>query len=127
MIEQFYSINHLTTDQLRDLYRTYRPQGWVDYEYYDLMIEGVTPPNLSDNEIMFNMDAGSDKNYFVYMEGMEEEEDGIMIGFGLADYPSYGAYLHLDKKLLEKIVEKYGLKEKNGGREWFPFGKGSLN
>jgi len=127
MIEQFYSIDHLTTDQLRDLYRIYRPQGWVDYEYYDRMIEGVTPPNLSDNEIIFNMDAVSDKNYFVYMEGMEEEEDGIMIGFGLTDYPSYGAYLHLDKKLLDEIVKKYDLKEKNGGREWFPFGKGSLN
>ena len=66
MIERFYSIDHLTTDRLRDLYRAYRLQGWVDYEYYDRMIEGVTPPNLSDNEIMFNMDADSDKNYFVY-------------------------------------------------------------
>lgn len=127
MIEQFYSIDHLTTDQLRELYRTYRPSGWVDYEYYDRMIEGVTPPNLSDNEIMFNMDAASNKNYFVYMEGMEEEDDGIMIGFGLTDSPSYGAYLHLEKKLLDEIIEKYDLKEKNGGREWFPFGKGNLN
>ncbi|NDV64640.1 hypothetical protein [Bacteroides sp. 224] len=127
MIEQFYSIDHLTTNELRDLYDTYRPQGWVDYEYYDRMIEGVTPPTLSDNEIMFNIDAASDRNYFVYMEGMEEEEDGVMIGFGLTEYPSYGVYLHLHKKLLKDIVKKYNLTKKNGGREWFPFTKGNLN
>lgn len=56
MIEQFYSIKHLTTQQLRELFSLYRNQGWMDYDYYKLMIEGVTPPELSDEEIMFNME-----------------------------------------------------------------------
>ena len=43
MIEQFYSIDHLTTDRLRDLYRTFRLQGWVDYEYYDPYDRGRNP------------------------------------------------------------------------------------
>lgn len=115
MIEQFYTIDHLSTKQLRELFSAYRKQGWVDYEYYQLMPEGVTPPELSDEEIMFNMDAANPHNYFVFMLGMEDEKDGIMIGFGLTDYPSFGAYLHLDESLLDEIVQKYGLKAKESG------------
>jgi hypothetical protein len=127
MIEQFYSIKHLSTDQLRKLFSSYRNWGWVDYDYYKLMSEGVTPPQLTDEEILFNMDGANPHNYFVYMQGMEDEKDGIMIGFGLTDYPSFGVFLHLDESLLDEIVKKYKLKEKNGGQEWSPFGKEILN
>ena len=121
MIEQFYSIKHLTSEQLRELFSSFRSQGWVDYDYYKLMIEGVTPPELSDEEIMFNMDGANPHNYFVFMQGMEDEKDGIMIGFGLTDYPLFGAFLHLDEGLLDEIMEKYGLKPTNTG-VGFPFG-----
>lgn len=40
MIEQFYAIGHLTTEQLRELFSSNRNRGWVDYEYYKLMPEG---------------------------------------------------------------------------------------
>lgn len=110
MIEQFYSIKHLSTGQLRELFSCYRNRGWVDYDYYKLMPEGVTPPELMDEEIMFNMDGANPHNYFVFMQGMEDEKDGIMIGFGLTDYPSFGAFLHLDESLLDEILKKYGLK-----------------
>jgi len=121
MIEQFYSIGHLSTEQLRELFSSYRSRGWVDYDYYKLMIEGVTPPQLSDEEILFNMDAADPHNYFVFMQGMEDEKDGIMIGFGLTEYPSFGAYLHLDESLLDEIVEKYKLKPTNTGVDYsFP-------
>lgn len=120
MIEQFYNIDHLSTGQLRELFSTYRKQGWVDYEYYKLMPDGVIPPELSDEEIMFNMDASNPHNYFVFMLGMEDEKDGVMIGFGLTEYPSFGAYLHLDERLLDEIVKKYGLKAKeSGGKSLF--------
>lgn len=117
MIEQFYSIKHLSTEQLRELFSSYRSRGWVDYDYYRLMIEGVTPPELSDEEILFNMDGANPRNYFVYMQGMEDEKDGIMIGFGLTDYPSFGAYLHLDERLLDEIANKYKLKATNAGMD----------
>lgn len=52
MTEQFYAIDHLTTEQLRELFSSYRNRGWVDYEYYKLIPEGFTPPELSDEEIM---------------------------------------------------------------------------
>lgn len=38
-----------------------------------------------------------------------------MIGFGLTDYRSFGAYLHLNEILLDEIVEKYELKATNVG------------
>lgn len=126
MIEQFYSIKHLSTEQLRELFASYRNRGWVDYDYYKLMPEGVTPPKLSDEEIMFNMDGANPHNYFVFMRGMEDEKDGIMIGFGLTDYPSFGAFLHLDENLLNEIVKKYELKPSDNSSQYFPFsGKGS--
>jgi len=115
MIEQFYNIDHLSTGQLRELFSTYRKQGWVDYEYYKLMPDGVIPPELSDEELMFNMDAANPHNYFVFMLGMEDEKDGIMIGFGLTEYPSFGAYLHLNERLLDEIVKRYSLKKKESG------------
>ena len=109
-MERVYSIGHLTTEQLRELYSSYRKQGWVDYEYYQLLPEGVTPRELSDEEILFNMDAANEHNYCVYMVGHEDEQDGIMFGLGLTDYPSFGVYLHLDISLLDEITGKYGLK-----------------
>ena len=54
MIEQFYAIGHLTTEQLRELFSSNRNRGWVDYEYYKLIPEGGTPPELTDEEILFN-------------------------------------------------------------------------
>ena len=130
MIEQFYSIKHLSTGQLRELFSFYRKRGWVDYDYYKLMPEGVTPPEFTDEEIMFNMDGSNPHNYFVFMQGMEDEEDGIMIGFGLTDYPSFGAYLHLDESLLDEIVKRYKLKPTNVGVDysWLAGGRdGCLN
>ena len=61
------------------------------------------------------MDGSNPHNYFVFMQGMEDEKDGIMIGFGLTDYPSFGAFLHLDESLLDEVVAKYRLKPTNVG------------
>lgn len=110
-IEQFYSIEHLTTEQLRELWSSYRDRGWVDFEYHKLMY-GVKPPELVDDVILSNIHAENLHNYFVYMQGIEDEQDGVMIGFGLTNYPDFGAYLHLDESLLDGIVKKYGLKVK---------------
>ena len=111
-MERFYSIEHLSTEQLRDLFSSYHQQGWEDYEYCRLSPKGIKPNKLSNEEILSNMDAANKHNYFVYMFGHEDEQDGIMIGFDLTNYPLFGAYLHLDKGLLDEIVEKYGLIEK---------------
>ncbi|KAA6327007.1 hypothetical protein EZS27_023956 [termite gut metagenome] len=109
MAERFYSITHLSTERLRELYSSYRKHGWVDGDYYDLIPDGVTPPELPDEEILFNIDAGNEHNYFVFMAHHEDEEDGVMIGFGLSDYPSFAVYLHLPPEMLDELIEKYSL------------------
>lgn len=111
-MERFYSIEHLSTGELKELFSSYRDGGWVDFDYYSLQPEGVTPPILPDEEILRNINAGNGHNYFVYMIDHEDEQDGIMIGFGLTEYPQFAAYLHLDKSLLNEIVEKYSLEIK---------------
>lgn len=125
MIEQFYSIEHLSTQQLKELFSSYRKQGWVDYEYYKLM-HGVKPQELSDEEILQNIHADNPQNYFVFLLGMEDEADGIMVAFGLTNYPEFGIYLHLGENLLDGIVEKYKLKMSDTSQQHFPFpGNGS--
>ena len=87
-MERFYSIEHLSTTQLRELFSTYRDGGWVDFDYYKLMPEGVTPPQLPDELILHNINGGNEMNMLVFMLDHEDEQDGIMIGFGLTEYRS---------------------------------------
>ena len=118
MTERFYSIEHLTTEQLRELYTTYISYGWKDAEYYELMSEGVKPPELSDGEIIMGIDARHEHNYFVVMIDCEGEEDGIMIGLGMAYHPDFAVYLHLPLSLIDELVAKYGLITKEEAKDY---------
>ena len=109
-MERFYSIEHLTTTELRELFWSYRDRGWVDFDYFSLQPDGVTPPELPDQEIARNIHAANEHNYFVYMIDHQDEQDGIMIGFGLTEYPRFAAYLHLENGLLNEIMERYNLR-----------------
>jgi hypothetical protein len=124
MTERFYLIDHLSTDQLRELYSTYREQGWIDMDidsdYYEVF-SGVKPPNLSEQEILMNINAGDKHNYFVFMHDHENEQDGIMIGFGLYSYQYFSVYLHLPPELLEVIVSKYCLYCSHEGGKYYDF------
>lgn len=112
MAEVFYDITHLTTDELRELFTTYRKLGWIDYEY-EVLDENHPPIEpLSDAEIILNIQADNEKNYFVFMLNHEGEEDGVMIGFGLSYHEDYSAYLHLSPKYLKELIEKYALVSK---------------
>ncbi len=112
MAEVFYDMSHLTTDQLRELFASYRKFGWIDYEY-EVPDENNPPiPPLSDAEIILNIQAGDEKNYFVFMLNHEDEEDGVMIGFGLNYHEDFSAYLHLLPKYLKELIRKYALVSK---------------
>jgi hypothetical protein len=112
MAEVFYDMTHLTTDELRELFTSYRKLGWIDYEYE--VLDENNPPiqALPDAEIILNIQARNEKNYFVFMLNHEDEEDGVMIGFGLAYYEDFSAYLHLSPKYLKELIEKYSLLNK---------------
>lgn len=107
MTERFYDIKHLTTEQLRELFTSYRKRGWVDYSYIELRED--TPPELSDAEIVLNIQAGNFMNMFSFMLDHEDEEDGVMIGFGLTYHEDFAAFLHLPPRFLNELVEKYHL------------------
>ena len=110
--EVFYDMTHLTTDELRELFTSYRKLGWIDYEYEALDENNPEIQPLSDAEIILNIQADNEKNYFVFMLNHEDEKDGIMIGFGLNYYEDFSAYLHLPPKYLKELIEKYALKSK---------------
>ncbi|MDR1717680.1 MAG: hypothetical protein LBS20_17740 [Prevotella sp.] len=107
MTERFYDISHLSTRQLQELFTTYIRKGWKDFDYYELMPEGVHPHELSDAEVILNLDGEHKHNYCVFMIDCEGEKDGIMFGFGLSYYPDFAVYLHLPVTLLDEITEKY--------------------
>ena len=112
MAEVFYDISHLTTDELRELFTSYRKLGWIDYEYE--VLDENNPPiqSLSDAEIILNIQADKERNYFVFMLNHEDEEDGVMIGFWLSYHDGFFAYLHLSPKYLKELIEKYRLVSK---------------
>ena len=112
MAEVFYDMTHLTTDELRELFTCYRKFGWVDYEYE--VLDENNPPiqPLSDADIILNIQAEDEKNYFVFMLNHENEEDGVMIGFGLNYHDDFSAYLHLPAKYLKELIDRYRLVSK---------------
>jgi hypothetical protein len=105
----------LTTVRLRELYSAYRERGWIDSEYYEPTPEGVKPPKLPEWEILINISADNEENYFVFMLDHEDERDGIMIGFGLSFHRDFAVWLHLPPELLNEIVEKYALYSSHEG------------
>lgn len=112
MAEVFYDMTHLSTEELREMFTSYRKLGWIDYEYE--VLDDNNPPiqPLSDAEIILNIQADNEKNYFVFMLNHEDEEDGVMIGFGLDYHQDFSAYLHLSPRYLKELIEKYRLVSK---------------
>ena len=118
MTERFYDITQLTTDQLRELFTSYRKHGWVDFMYDELIDKDDPIQELSDAEVILNIQGGNEKNYFVFMLNHEDEKDGIMIGFGLTYHEDFAAYLHLPPRLLDEIVEKYNLTNSKEAKDY---------
>lgn len=112
MAEVFYDMTHLSTDELRELFTSYRKLGWIDYEYEMLDENNPSITPLSDADIILNIQADNEKNYFVFMLNHEDEEDGVMIGFGLDYHQYFSAYLHLSPKYLKELIDKYRLVSK---------------
>ena len=118
MVERFYSISHLSTEQLRELFLAYHSQGWYDSEFHQLIPPEVQRPVLPVAERLLNINAENNHNYCVFMLNHEDEEDGVMIGFGMSYHPDFSIYLHLPPELLDEIVEKYSLPAKSEAKNY---------
>jgi hypothetical protein len=57
---------------------------------------------LTDAEIILNIQAENEENYFVFM--LEHED--------------FSAYLHLPPRFLDEIVEKYGLENSHESKDY---------
>ena len=85
-MERFFPLNHLTVEQLRDLYRDACQVGKLLVEYDQPGIEGHYEVNLPEDEILKNI-SGESQNYLVFHEDFEEEPDATTVAFPLSEHP----------------------------------------
>jgi len=72
---------------------------------------------LSEADVILNIDADDEHNYFVFMQDLEDEEDGVMISFSMT-YHDFAVFLHLPPELLDELVEKYALHDFKEGEKY---------
>lgn len=123
-MERFFPLGHLTTKQLRDLYRDACKVGKLLVEYDQPGVEGHYEVNLPEDEILKNISADN-KNGFVFHEDFEDFPDGFMISFPLSEHPFTTVYIDIDNARLDWFVKKHSLTEwwqvEGSERKHYPF------
>ncbi len=109
-MERFFSLKHLTIEQLRNLYRDACKVGKLLVEYDQPGVEGHYEVNLPDDEILKNI-SGESQNYLVFHEDFEDFPDATMVAFPLPQHPFTTAYIDIDNDQLSWFAKKYGLVE----------------
>ncbi len=109
-MERFFSLSHLTLEQLRNLYLDARRVGTMLVEYDKPREEGHFELNLPETVILDNIAAGNE-NYIVFHEDFEDWPDATTIAFPLKNHPYTTAYIDLDNTVLTRFAEKYDLAE----------------
>ena len=110
-MERFFSLAHLTVEQLRNLYLDAAEVGKLLVEYDKPREEGhydVTA--LPESEILAGIAVGDD-NYIVFHEDFEDWPDATTVAFPLTNHPYTTAYIDLDNTFLDFFAEKYRLAE----------------
>ncbi len=125
-MERFFSLSHLTAEQLRSLYLDAVKVGKLLIEYDRPREEGHYDITLPEDMILDNIAAGDD-NCFVFHENHEDFPDAVMVGFPLKNHPYTTAYIDIDNVWLPVFAEKYGLaewwQEEDGQRKYYPFSR----
>lgn len=123
-MERFFPLNHLTVEQLRDLYRDACQVGKQLVEYDQPGVEGHYEVNLPEDEILKNI-SGESQNYLVFHEDFEGDPDATTIAFPLLEHPFTTAYVDIDNNRLDWFVKKYNLSEwwqmEGSERKQYPF------
>lgn len=125
-MERFFPLNHLTVEQLRDLYRDACQVGKLLVEYDQPGIKGHYEVNLPEDEILKNI-SGENQNHLVFHEDFEGDPDATTIAFPLSEHPFTTAYIDIDNARLDWFVEKYDLTQwwqmEGSERKQYPFAK----
>ncbi|KAA6318258.1 hypothetical protein EZS27_031714 [termite gut metagenome] len=123
-MERFFSLAHLTVEQLCELYRDARKVGKLIVEYDQPGVEGTYEIPLSDEVILKNI-SSKNQNYLVFHEDFEGYPDMTTISFALAEHPFTTVYIDIDNNRLDGFVKKYGLTEwwqmEGSERKHYPF------
>ncbi len=110
-MERFFSLAHLTVEQLRSLYLDAVEVGKLLVEYDKPREEGhYDVSSLPEDVILAGIAAGDD-NYIVFHEDFEDWPDATTVAFYLKNHPYTTAYIDLDNTLLTRFAEKYDLAE----------------
>lgn len=109
-MERFFSLKHLTTDRLRDLYRDACKAGKLLVEYDKPGEKGDYDINLPEDEILKSISSDC-QNYLVFHEDFEDWPDSVTLAFPLSEHPFMTAYIDFDNARLNWFVKKYGLNQ----------------
>ena len=107
-MERFFSLNHLTTEQLYSLYQDACNLGKLLVEYDKPGEQEYYTINLPENEILKNI-SSEGYNYLVFHEDFDDYPDAVTIAFSMSRYPFTTAYIDMDNVLLDWLVMKYSL------------------
>lgn len=125
-MERFFSLKHLTVEQLRDLFRDACQLGKLLVEYDQPGAEGHCDVNLPEDEILKSISSDS-RNYLVFHEDFEDEPDTTTVVFTLSGHPFTTAYIDIDNARLDWFVKKYSLLQwwqmEGSERKQYPFAK----
>ena len=109
-MELFFSLSHLTVEQLRDLYLDATRVGKLLVEY-DKPHEDVYDLSFLPEDVILENIFICDDNYIVFHENFEDWPDATTIAFPLKNHPYTTAYIDLDNTVLTRFAEKYDLAE----------------
>lgn len=125
-MERIFLLDHLSTQQLHDLYKEARKVGTQIIEYDEPGIEGYKEIVLPEKMILENINS-KNYNYMVYHEGLVDEKDCITISLDLTGYSFIHVYIEMDLSYLKQFVKNYSLnvwrQDENGKMVEHPFSK----
>lgn len=125
-MERFFSLKHLTVEQLRDLFHDACQVGKLLVEHDQPGAEGYYDVNLPEDEILKNISCDS-RNYLIFHEDFEDEPDTTTVAFSLSGHPFITAYIDIDNARLDWFVKKYSLLQwwqmEGSERKHYPFTK----
>lgn len=125
-MERFFSLAHLTVDQLHELYRDACKVGKLLVEYDKPREEGYYEIPLPEDVILGNIGTGN-HNHLVFHEDFDDFPDATTVVFPLAGHLFMTAYIDIDNTRLDWFVKKYGLDEwwqmEGEERKYYPFSK----
>ncbi len=109
-MERFFSLSHLTLEQLRELFSDGYEMGKLIIEYDRPFVQDYYEIVLPREEILKNICAKA-HNYIVFHRDFEDMPNATTVAFPLTEHPNTTAYVEVDNTHLKELAEKYHLTE----------------